>query len=163
LDGSQGPIGPAGPAGPAGPGGASLRAQHNWNGSYKFLSGYTWETIPASVTAFVSEGGPLLINIDVSVKTAVPQTYNCRPIVDGAWAGLYGGYTSAAQWTEGAMTTPGENRWMMWSKSRVYIGIPAGTHQVAVQCFRESALVEGFVGHDIIPGSLSVLEMSDGR
>jgi hypothetical protein len=47
----------------------------------------------------------------------------------------------------------------MWTKTRVYVGVPAGTHTVAVQCLRENFNTAITVGHDVVPGSLSVLEM----
>jgi hypothetical protein len=63
----------------------------------------------------------------------------------------------APTWTEGTMTTyPGA--WSLWTKSRIYSGVPAGTHTAAVQCLKE-ALVPMTVGHTIVPGNISIAEM----
>jgi len=154
LDGSQGPVGPAGPAGPAG---ATLLAQHSWLGGFTIDDPFAWVTVPASTIAFSSEGGPLLITIDVSVNASVAQTFSCRPVIDDTWAGHYGSYAYAERWTEGALTTyPGA--WSMWTKARLYVGVPAGVHTLAIQCLKE-ALVPVSIGHAVVPGSLSVLEM----
>ena len=115
-------------------------------------------TIPASETTVTTEGGPLQISIDVSMTTTTNQTFSCRPTIDGEWAGHFGNYAYAATWTEGTMTTYA-SVWTMWAKTRVYTGVPAGTHTVAVQCLRESMTSPITVGHAVVPGSLSVLEM----
>jgi hypothetical protein len=150
LDGSQGPVGPAGPSG------AAVRAEHSWSIAFTFSNNSEWVAIPASTVPFVSEGGPLVINVDLSVFAAVTQTFSCRPMVDGMWAGQYGGYPYSAKWTEGLNgSTYG---WSQWSKSRLYRGIPAGQHTLTVECLKDSD-VNSMIGHDIVPQSVSVLEM----
>jgi hypothetical protein len=155
LDGSQGIQGPAGPAGPAG---AGVRRQHSWIGGFIVHPTLTWVTVTPSEVTFTSEGGPLLIIADLSVNAAVAQTFSCRPIIDGQWAGVYGGYPFAPTWTEGTLTTfPGA--WSMWAKTRLYTGVPAGTHTFAMQCLKEALDKPMSVGHDVVPSSISVLEM----
>jgi hypothetical protein len=130
----------------------SLLVQNSWLGGFAITQQFLWTTIPSSSTTFTSAGGPLQITIDVSVSTSSNQTFSCRPIVDGQWAGHFG--NSA----EGTMTTYA-NVWTMWTKTRVYVGVPAGTHTVAIQCLRESISNNINVGHAVVPGSLSILEM----
>jgi hypothetical protein len=115
-----------------------------------------WVLIPDSTVTFMSEGGPLLISIDVSLYAAVAQTFSCRPLVDGEWAGHNGGHPFVSLWTEGLQgTTWG---WVNWTKSRVYKGIPAGGHTLSVECLKDSA-VEMLAGHSLVPQSVSVLEL----
>ena len=153
LDGSQGPIGPAGPQGPAG---AGLRVQHSWAVSFSFSDQERYVTIPGSTVNFVSEGGPLLILVDLSMHAYVAQTFSCRPMIDGVWAGSYGGLPPSVKWAEGLQGT--DWSWVTWSKSRVYPAVPAGPHTLTVQCFKTGAEPMS-VGHEIVPQSVSVLEM----
>ena len=120
-----------------------------------------WQAIPSATVTFTSQGGPLLINLDLSVYSpSSPQYFSCRPMVDGQWAGVYGGYPVAPVWTEGVS---GPNTgWFAWRKSRVYTGIPAGNHTLSVECmkFYEFApAADIVVGHETVPHSLSVIEM----
>jgi hypothetical protein len=156
LDGSEGPIGPQGPQGPAGPAGASLRGDHSWAEAFQFTAANVWLVVPASSMSFVSEGGPLVINVDMSLFSPDKATFSCRPMIDGQWAGSYGNYPFSSQWTEGlAGTTWG---WILWSKSRVYTGVPAGPHTLTVECLKDQP-INAMVGHAIVPESVSVLEL----
>jgi hypothetical protein len=136
----------------------TLGVQHSWLGAFSIADQFVWTTVPASATTFTSNGGPLQVSIDVSMTTTTNQTFSCRPIIDGQWAGHFGNYAYAPTWTEGTLTTFA-SVWTMWTKTRVYVGVPAGTHTVAIQCLRESLTASITVGHAIVPGSLSVLEM----
>jgi hypothetical protein len=138
-----------------------MRAYHSWVGAFTVGTRFEWATVPASQTVFVTGGGPLLISIDVSVQSGINQTFACRPSIDGLWAGAYGNHVNVPVWSEGAMTTYGSTGWVLWNKTRVYVGVPAGTHTAAVQCLRESSTTAITVGHsgNGVPGSLSVLEM----
>lgn len=153
LDGSQGPIGPAGPQGPAG---AGLLVQHSWAVSFSFSDREKYVTIPGSTVDFVSGGGPLLINVDLSLHAYVAQTFGCRPMIDGVWAGSFAGLPFSEKWTEGLQGT--DWSWVTWFKSRVYPRVPAGPHTLTVQCFKTGAEPMS-VGHEIVPQSVSVLEM----
>ena len=158
LEGPQGPQGlqgPQGPAGPAGSAGAGLRAQHSWNTQFDFTAVLEWVAIPGSAFTFMSEGGPLLINVDMSLYSPDIQTASCRPMIDGRWAGDFGGFPYSSRWTEGLNYA---DHWTLWSKTRVYPGVPAGGHTFNMECTKD-----GFsnltVGHAIVPLSVSVLEM----
>jgi hypothetical protein len=111
--------------------------------------------IPGSTVAFASEGGPLLINVDLSLFTTVQQSTSCRPMIDGRWAGDFGAYPYSPDWTEGINYT---DFWTQWSKTRVYTGIPAGGHVLTMEC-RKADFADLTVGHQVVPQSISILEM----
>ena len=158
ADGEQGPqglTGPQGPTGPTGPSGMALRAEHSWMTSFAYTEMNVWVLVPDSQVDFYSDGGPLLISIDMTMKTN-GQAFGCRPIVDGQWAGFYGGFTYIDRWTEGLTRT--ESVWQMWAKTRVYTGIGQGNHTLGVECRKDMDLVAE-VGTTTVPQSVSVLEM----
>jgi hypothetical protein len=116
-----------------------------------------WVTVPASTVAFTSEGGALLISMDMALFSTVGQSASCRPMIDGRWAGDFGGYPFFPRWTEG----PGyANWWYPWSKSRLYTGVPAGSHVLTVECIKDLDGTPLKVGHATVPQSVSVLEMN---
>jgi hypothetical protein len=130
--------------------------QHSWATNFSFTEVLTFVTVPGSIVGFESAGGPLLINVDMSLFASVAQTFNCRPMINGVWAGVFGGYPYVDRWTEGLTAT--QYGWVNWSKSRVYTGIPAGMHTLSIQCLKDGN-VSMMVGHPIVPQSVSVLEM----
>ena len=154
--GAAGPEGPAGPAGPAGAG-AGVRVQHSWAATFDIISTLEWVAIPESTVAFTSEGGALLISMDMALFSTVGQSASCRPMIDGQWAGDFGGYPFFPRWTEG----PGyANWWYPWSKSRLYTGVPAGSHVLTVECIKDLEDTPLKVGHSTVPQSVSVLEVN---
>jgi hypothetical protein len=159
LDGVQGPIGPPGPQGPAGPAGGGVRAQKSWNTAFQFTPPLTWVAIPDSTVTFVSEGGPLLINVDMALLglNGAPSLFSCRPMIDGEWAGVYGGFPVVPDWTEGLSFTSGG--WRSWAKTRLYPGVPAGEHEMTIECMKDDTTTDMRVGHPLIPQSVSVIEM----
>jgi hypothetical protein len=76
-------------------------------------------------------------------------------MIDGRWAGDFGGYPYSDRFTEGLNYT---NFWTLWTKSRLYTKVPAGGHVLTVECTKD-----GFstmqVGHEIVPQSISIVEM----
>jgi hypothetical protein len=165
-----GPQGPAGPTGPAGPAGAGVRGEHSWIERFSIDTNDTWVTIPASTTAFTSDGGPLMLNVDMSLFASYATTFSCRPMIDGQWAGMYGHYPvpvnasdpNGPAWFEGLSAS--SYGWVMWSKSRVYSGVPAGSHTLTVQCLKNQPLnsdprVSALVGYDWVEQSVSIIEM----
>ena len=133
-----------------------LRAEKSWMQEFVIAPSVTWTTVPGATVSFVSDGGPLLINLDLSIFADGGQTFSCRPMVDGTWAGEYGQYPVTALWTEGLNFSP--YGWNQWSKSRVYKGVPAGNHTLTLQCVKDTATPMQ-VGHSVVPQSISVLEM----
>jgi len=154
LEGAAGPQGSVGPAGPAGAG-AGVRAQHTWAATFDITQQLQWVTIPASSVVFTSEGGALLISMDMALFSLSPQSASCRPMIDGQWAGDFGGYPFFDGWTEG----PGyASWWYPWSKSRLYTGVPAGSHVLTVECKKDGEATALRVGQANVPQSVSVLE-----
>ena len=67
---------------------------------------------------------------------------SCRPIIDGVWAGTYGGLPNPGDpfWQEGLQCVGAcGSGWQRWSSSRIYPGVPAGTHAFQVQCVTDGA------------------------
>ena len=114
--------------------------------------------LPDSVGTFVSDGGPLLINVDVAVYAPAFQTFSCRPTIDGQWAGHFAGLPYSEKWTEGLNSV--DRSWFSWTKTRVYVGVPAGQHQVAIECLKDSMpTVTSMIGHPIVPQSVNVIQL----
>jgi hypothetical protein len=135
--------------------------QHSWIGELAITEHQVWKTVPESTVTFNSEGGPLLLNLDLTLYSASsPQFFGCRPMIDGRWAGEYGGYPVAPLWTEGLNGGPQPDSWFDWAKSRVYTGIPAGAHTLTVECMKYYEYMTPFtVGHAQVPLSLSIIEL----
>jgi hypothetical protein len=135
--------------------------QHSWIGELAITQHQVWTNVPESTVTFNSEGGPLLLNLDMTLYSASsPQFFGCRPMINDRWAGEYGGYPVAPLWTEGLNGGPQPDSWFDWAKSRVYMGIPAGTHTLTVQCMKYYEYMTPFtVGHSQVPLSLSIIEL----
>jgi hypothetical protein len=151
AQGPEGPIGPMGPMGPQGiqgvqgaqgvqgppgPTGIVNFGQVSWVNGPAIPQG-AWATIPGSTLPITTGGGPLRITVNVSFINGSHAT--CRPIIDGAWAGSFGGLPNPGDpfWQEGLEYSAG-GVWHLWAKTRMYPGIPAGNHSLAVQCATDS-------------------------
>jgi hypothetical protein len=158
--GSVGPAGPAGDTGPAGPAGAALAGHHSWNEQGTTFC-CVFRPMPGSAFAFVSGGGPLLIQMNVSMMGGGHSS--CAPMIDGQWAGTYGSLPSAPvssmapSWRDGLLQTVGGG-WHAWTPSRVYPGVPAGDHTFELHCATDTGtlMVNNSAG---IFSSLSVIEL----
>ncbi|MHB8576442.1 MAG: hypothetical protein ACYDCQ_14050 [Dehalococcoidia bacterium] len=138
--GAKGDMGPAGPqgskgdtgaAGPQGPVGITNHRQNDWVGG-TIGSAEIWQTIPQSQFSATTNGGPLMIYMDLYVSGG--SDVSCQPIVDGQWAGLYGNLPNPGNfWREGLVNS-GVGGWHPWQSQRVYAGISAGQHTFAAQC-----------------------------
>ena len=137
--GPDGPRGPEGPAGPAGEPGATFRLQHSWN-ALTAVGAPVNGMLPllnlglASPLDFTTSGGPLLIQMNVVMFAGGHST--CQPYINGQWAGAYGGLpwnNQAPLWREGVIQTAGTGN-RMWTPSRVYPGVPAGTYRLDIGC-----------------------------
>jgi len=70
----------------------------------------------------------------------------CAPMLDGRWAGEYGGLPFTApttllpSWREGLLQTIWG--WQQWSTTRVYPGVPSGTYVFDVRCATDSGFVQ---------------------
>ena len=76
-------------------------------------------------------------------------------MIDGRWAGEFGGFPYSVRWTEGLNFT---DHWTLWSKTRLYTGVQAGDHTFKMECTKDGT-TNLTVGHPIVPLSVSVLEM----
>jgi hypothetical protein len=129
--GAEGPAGPTGAAGPTGPSGVSNFGEKSWLNGSSVSSASGWVTINGSLLNITTTGNPLLITVDLWLNGGSPAS--CRPIIDGVWAGSYGGLpTGNGSWMDGQVDF-GANQ-TSWSKTRLYPGIPAGNHTLQVQC-----------------------------
>jgi len=122
----------------------------------------------------VTSGGDLEITLNVMWNMTQPTAVACEPVIDGVWAGTYGGLPDGSPppyWREGAVEVSNSNfnssepitSFLPWFKTRIYPGIPAGMHVITAQCYTNTG--SGEVGPAIgpnslaIPGSLSVVEL----
>ena len=142
--GAVGAVGPTGPAGPAGavgatgPSGVANFGQKSWAGGVSQGAG-SWVTINASTMAITTTGGPLMISVNIHLNGGSHAT--CRPIIDGLWAGSFGGLIQSGDpfWQEGLVYSGGfGGNWSAWQKTRIYPGVPAGNHTLQVQCATDS-------------------------
>jgi hypothetical protein len=138
--------------------------QHSWfGGGFPLTDNRVWITLPNTTVAFTSEGGPLLIVLDLTLYSPTgPQYFSCRPVIDDRWAGDYGGYPVAEFWFEGVNGGPSNDLWLDWEKTRVYTGVPAGNHTLAVQClkyYQYSPAPDIVIGSPKVVHSLSVIEL----
>ena len=92
-------------------------------------------TINASLMNITTTGGPLMITVNTYLNSGSHAT--CRPIIDGVWAGSFGGLPRSGDpfWQEGLVYSGGlGGNWAPWHKTRLYPGVPAGNHTLQVQC-----------------------------
>lgn len=157
--GAQGPAGANGQPGAAGPSGIVNRAQRTWvNGSTQAAG--AWVTIPNSAITLTTTGGDVLVQMAIALNGG--SHASCRTIVDGLWAGSYGGLASAGDpfWQEGLQCVgacAGGN-WQRWSATRLYPGIPAGQHTFQIQCVSDSGTL-GVCSAGSIACYWSILEL----
>jgi hypothetical protein len=136
--GTMGPPGPPGPMGPPGPSGVTNRFQRSWTNGPS-IPGGAWVTITPSQFTATTSGGDLLINMNLTFISASAHG-TCQPTIDGVWAGSYGGLPNPGDpfWREGLECASCGGGWHQWSTSRIYPGVPAGTHNFAIQCASDS-------------------------
>ena len=140
--GPQGPAGEQGPEGPAGPAGSTLVFTKRWTtaSSHPCCS---WTTASASQMTATTQGGALLIEMDLSLNGGSHGT--CRPVIDGQWAATFNGEPDPGGpfWPEGLIATGCcGGGWRKWSSSRVYVNVPAGPHTFAVQCATDGGTMQ---------------------
>ncbi|MBS2032549.1 MAG: hypothetical protein JST54_32045 [Deltaproteobacteria bacterium] len=121
--------------------------------------GGSWVTVANSSITATTRGGPLQIFTNISLNGATGSHTTCQPIVDGSWAGSYSGMTNFGDpfWKEGLVYT-GDGTWHVWSSSRVYTGIPAGSHTFAVQCATNTGTA-GYCNAGSVGCSLTIVEL----
>ena len=147
-------------------GATKAAAQHAWNVESGGGDGSDF-TLPGSTFSVTTTGGPLLITMNVAMlarrtTSGFPPEVACEPQIDGVWAGTFGGLPGTDISTREGRHTPQPSgsyeNWDNWSRTRLYPGVPAGTHTVAIRCrlFYASAIVAYCGGSQYC--SLSVVE-----
>lgn len=147
----------------SGGGGGTLVFNKRWNDKSSFGS-FAWHTIIGSEVGAIVGGGPLLVQMNVSLSYGGHRT--CRPViietVSGGsvvqWLGDYSSQTkpySDPFWTEGWTSSYSP---IMWATSKIYTDVPAGTHTFALQCATDSSFVEVNDGYSLF-SSWSVTEL----
>jgi hypothetical protein len=141
--------------GPPGPSGVANHGQVSWAAMAMVPAG-TWVTIPNSVLNITTSGSPLMITVDAYLNGGSHST--CRPIIDGVWAGSFGGLPNPGDpfWQEGLTNSAG-GAWHPWHKTRLYPGVPAGNHTLAVQCATDAGTLA--VGASSIVSSVHFVEL----
>ncbi len=134
--------------------GGTLVAQHTWSTRTIFAC-CDWRDIYDSAFTGSTHGGPLLISTSVSISTITGGGITCQPLIDGQWAGAYGSLANTGDpfWKEG-MLVPGAAS--PWTPSRVYPGVPAGSHNFSLQC--ASSGEAEIIGFDVA-SFMSVIEL----
>lgn len=161
--------GSAGPQGPPGP--SHLNSfQKSWNVTTTdqgngFPCCNTWHTINESQFQMTTAGGSLLVALNIQLNGGSHGT--CQTIIDGQWAGSYSqgavpGPVNGADvyWKEGlqAVGCCGGG-WRPWRVTRIYPGVPAGTHTFAVQCATDGGTMTSCDGSSVSGCSISVVEL----
>jgi len=148
-------------------GATKAAAQKSWN-LETALSGGTEVVVAGSTLNVTTSGGPLLITTNLPMiayrtdSSAPTPTFACEPRIDGVWAGTFGALPGTDMYLrEGrhASLPSGSSELSdNWSRSRLYPGVPAGTHTLTVYCrvFTSSVVVTFCSGGQSC--SLSVVE-----
>ena len=94
-----------------------------------------WTSIAGSAFSGTTNGGTLLISLALPILNDSPTHATCQVTIDNKWAGSYGNFPNPGDvgWREGLMGTDPEY-WHMWTNTKIYSGVPAGTHTFAIQC-----------------------------
>jgi hypothetical protein len=141
--------------GPPGPSGIVNYGHMSWTG-LAIVGAGSWGTISGSLLNITTSGGPLMITVNTYVSNGSLAT--CRPIIDGLWAGSFGGLPSPGDpfWQEGLTQSSGGS-WHAWHKTRVYPGVGAGNHTLQLQCTTDIGSLN--VGAANIASSLHFVEI----
>ena len=124
-----------------------------------------WWAVAGSDFSGSTTGGPLMVNMGISLMGGNNAT--CALFVDSLWAGEYGGLPkgptpNAPWWREGLMHmfiagTSGD--WRQWAPTRVYPGVPAGTHDFQVRCATDLLTLQVNNAGGSIQSYISVIEL----
>ena len=80
-----------------------------------------------------THGRPLLIQVLVPLNSA-GGSVSCQPAIDGVWAGV-NAFPTLDTWDPTKEGFFGGTGYVLWSTSRVYSNVPAGTHTFSIQCW----------------------------
>ncbi len=113
---------------------ATVHAYAGVESKVYILPAGSWVTLSGLKTTITSNGGPVEIGTSVSITAGSYSA--CRPTLDGSH--IFPGQPDlySAAWQNG-INYSGYG-WGHWDRIRVYEDIPAGTHEVGVQCRNDS-------------------------
>jgi hypothetical protein len=75
---------------------------------FELLAGYQRTVLPGSTFTFTSQGGPLILSINLYTYSFSNQSYTCRPLLNGTWAGTLAGFVDSPDyWSEGLLANIG--------------------------------------------------------
>lgn len=118
-----------------------------------------WTLLADSVFLGTTNGGPLLITVNVPLFASSPSHSACRPTVDGQWAGSFAALSPpAVVWHEGQILTSSSGI-RGWSVARAYPNIPSGEHIFAVECATDTPNPV-FASGPNLPLSIGVVELA---
>ncbi len=109
----------------------------------------SWRTVPGMVLPFQATGGPVQISFSSPMYAGSHRT--CRALIDALPAGLYSVSDTTYKWQDGLTYTYQSGAiWRMWNPTRVYEGIPAGSHLLSFECLNDAAGQGGGsrIGHE---------------
>ena len=148
--------------------GGKLVGEKTWIGDTLIVTNEP-QTIADSTFTARTNGGPLLINTTISLfhfGGDVSGFATCYPMIDGQWAGVYGGLPTGSTPPfdkEHVVLLPRlEQLLVPWTPSRVYPGVPAGTHTFGLRCEGSLFHVFGpgvFGAGANVPASISIIEL----
>lgn len=132
-----------------------------WNTQTNVQQCCNWVALPDSTRTVTTNGGPLLIHVNVALNGGANAT--CAPFIDGRWAGEYGGLPNdnpdpaSPFWREGFVQT----QWgaVHWSPTRVYPNVPAGTYMFDVRCASDSGGLRVNAPPSISSSYVSIVEL----
>jgi len=142
---------------PGGSGG-KLRFAKRWNTTSNHPCCGVWFPIPDSQVNVTTDGGALLINLNLYMSGG--SHGSCQPVIDGQWAGAYSDMpvNGDPYWKEGLVAVgaagPG---WRDWTTAKAYPGVPAGLHTFALQCVTDGGNLQ--VSGPTIYSSWNVIEL----
>jgi hypothetical protein len=161
VAGAQGPQGFQGLQGPQGiqgvPGSILIGAQ-NWApgaiGPLNLPGQGTFTTVTGSGFAGQTLGRALIISVIVPLVSN-GGSVSCQPAIDGVWAGAKA-FPAMDPFNSTKEGFWGGSGYVLWSTSRVYSNVPAGSHQFSIQCW--SAGPVSYVSTTAL-ASMTVIEM----
>ena len=134
--------------------------QQTWN-TQTAVPCCSWVPLTGSASQTTTNGGPLLIQMAVSMTGGSHSA--CAPFLNGKWAGDYGGLPNPGPtpaspfWREGVMQTGATSGWLRWNLDRVYPGVPADTYTLDVRCATDAGVLT--VNSITVPSYVSVVEL----
>jgi hypothetical protein len=110
----------------------------------------SYSVIPGISVPVTATGGP--VRISWAVPLSGGSHSSCRPRLGNTVAGAFDGDTVGYIWSEGLAIS--SDQWNMHNRTRIYIGVPAGTYTATLECVTDGGTVN--VGNSRMGPALSV-------